>query len=149
MEEQEFRDTYHTINQRRCVFEKSINSRRCSCSRCHRFNLADREGVACKTATGNALCSELLTTMRSQARFALHLTHADAPLPHTAEIKVQTGGLLGIQTLLYPDKANDTRVEDIIGLLDAAIKQYDRIAALPFNLVVQAIVNFQGRKKRG
>ena len=94
MDEQEYRSTYHTVNKRRCVYEKAINSRRCNCAKCHRFNLADREGVACNSATGNALCTEFLNTLRSKARFSLHLTHADKPLPHTKEIKVQTGGLL-------------------------------------------------------
>jgi hypothetical protein len=148
MEEQQFRDTYHLVNQRRCVFEKAINSRRCSCDRCQRFNLADREGVACKTASGNALCNELLNTMRSKSRFALHLTHADGPLPHTKEIKVQTGGLLGLQALLHPEQAAAVQVENIIKLLDTAIQRYGRLADLPFDLIVQAIVRFEGRSRR-
>ena len=145
MEEQQFRDTYHAVNQRRCVFEKAVNSRRCNCNKCQRFNLADREGVACKTATGNALCAELLNTMRTKARFALHLTHADTALPHTKEIKVQTGGLLGLQVLLHPEFTESTQVENIIGLLDGAVQHYGRIGDLPFDLIVQSIVRFQGR----
>ncbi|HUT41824.1 MAG TPA: hypothetical protein VM011_10820, partial [Gammaproteobacteria bacterium] len=60
MEEKEYRDTYNTVNERRCVFEKAINSRRCTCSKSRCFHLADREGIACKSAAGNALCSVLL-----------------------------------------------------------------------------------------
>ena len=97
MEEKAYKDTYDSINERRCVFEKTINSRRCTCKQSQRFHLADREGIACKSTTGNALCIEFLNSMRSKARFALHLTSADGPLPHTKEIKVQTGGLLGLQ----------------------------------------------------
>lgn len=148
MEEEQFRNTYHAVNQRRCVFEKAINSRRCDCAKCQRFNLADREGVACMTATGNALCTELLNTMRTKARFALRLTHADTPLPHTKEIKVQTGGLLGLQALLHPEFAGSVQVENIIGLLDGAIQRYGRIGDLPFDLIVQSIVRFQGRSSR-
>ncbi|MGD2137136.1 MAG: hypothetical protein PVJ66_01850 [Gammaproteobacteria bacterium] len=148
MEEQQFRDTYNAVNRRRCVFEKAINSRRCSCDKSQRFNLADREGVACKTASGNALCTELLNTMRSKARFALHLTRADSPLPHTKEIKVQTGGLLGLQALLHPDLADSLQVGNIIGLLDTAIRRYGRLGDLPFDRIVQAVVKFEGRSKR-
>jgi hypothetical protein len=148
MEEQEYKDTYHSINKRRCVFEKTINSRRCSCKQSQRFHLADREGIACKSATGNVLCSELLHRMRSNARFALHLTSADAPLPHAREIKVQTGGLLGLQGLMFPQRAADTTVENAIGLIDAAIEKYGRLEDLPYDILVQAIVKFEGRKKR-
>jgi hypothetical protein len=148
MEEQEYRDTYNSVNERRCVFEKTINSRRCSCTKSMRFHLADREGIACKSASGNALCIELLNTMRRNARFALHLTSADAPLPHAKEIKVQTGGLLGLQGLLYPDKAEATNIDNVIGLIDLAMQQYGRLQDLPYAAIVQAIVRFQGRRKR-
>jgi len=148
MEEKEYKEAYHTINQRRCVFEKTINSRRCTCKQSRRFHLADREGIACRSATGNALCIEFLNSMRSNARFALHLTSADGPLPHTKEIKVQTGGLLGLQGLIYPHRATDINIENAIGLIDAAIEKYGSIETLPYDILVQAIVKFEGRKKR-
>ena len=52
MEEKEYKNTYQSINERRCVFEKTINSRRCTCKQSQRFHLADREGIACKSASG-------------------------------------------------------------------------------------------------
>jgi hypothetical protein len=148
MEEHEYKNTYQTVNKRRCVYEKAISSRRCNCARCHRFNLADREGVSCNSATGNAVCTEFLNTLRSKARFSLHLTHADKPLPHAKEIRVQTGGLLGLQELLYPDMADSTRVENIIGLLDMAIQRFERLQNLPYNILVQGVVGFEARRKR-
>jgi hypothetical protein len=148
MEEQEYRDTYHNLNQRRCIFEKTINSRRCTCEKAQRFHLADREGIACKSAAGNALCTELLNTMRHKARFALHLTHADAPLPHAKEIKVQTGGLLGLQTLLYPEKAAAQNIDNVLGLIDLAMQHFGGLAELPYDGIIQAIVKFEGRPRR-
>ncbi|MCK5383441.1 MAG: hypothetical protein KAJ65_06735 [Gammaproteobacteria bacterium] len=148
MDEQEYRKTYHSVNDRRCVFEKTINSRCCTCEKSCRFHLADREGIACKSATANALCKELLGQMRSNARFALHLTSADAPLPHAKEIKVQTGGLLGLQNLLHPEKSDADTVENAIGLIDTAITKFGRLEDLPYDIIVQAIVKFEGRKKR-
>ena len=148
MDEQQYRNTYHSINDRRCVFEKTINSRRSTCKQAHRFQLADREGIACRSASANALCKELLDHMRSKARFALHLTSADSPLPHAREIKVQTGGLLGLQMLLHPEKSAADNVENIIGLADTALARFERLENLPYDIIVQAIVKFEGRKKR-
>ena len=148
MDAQQYREAYQSVNDRRCVFEKTINSRRCSCEKSCRFHLADREGIACKSATANALCGELLDQMRSNARFALHLTSADGPLPHAREIKVQTGGLLGLQGLLHPEKSAADNVDNAIGLVDLAISRYGRFEALPYDIIVQAIVRFEGRKKR-
>jgi hypothetical protein len=148
MEEQEYRDTYHKLNRRRCVFEKTISSRRCTCEKAQRFHLADREGIACRSAAGNALCGELLNSMRRKARFALHLTQADAPLPHAKEIKVQTGGLLGLQALLHPEKSGQQNIDNAIGLVDLALQRFGNLAELPYDGIIQAIVKFEGRRKR-
>ena len=148
MEEQEYKATYRAINQRRCVFEKAINSRRCACEHSDRFCLADREGVGCQSAEGNALCRGLLATMRRNSRFALQLTRAEGPLPHNKEIRVQTGGLLGLQELLLPELGGQETVNNIHGLLRQALGVYRQIDALPYERIVQAIVAFQGRRKR-
>ncbi len=146
MEEEEYKNTYNAVNERRCVFEKAINSRRCSCSKSQRFHLADREGITCKSAAGNALCSGLLQLMRNNARFALHLTTVQGPLPHAKEIRVQTGGLLGLQGLVNSDNSNQA-VDDIIATIDTALQRYGRLEDLPFGIIVQGIVKFEGRKK--
>lgn len=148
MEEQEYKDTYHAINRQRCVFEKTVNSRRSTCSSARRFHLADREGIACTSESGCTLCTELLAQMRSNARFALHVTSAGGPLPHNKEIKVQTGGMLGLQALAYPERAGDRKVVDIIGIIRQALATYSSVDRFPFDRIVQSIVRFEGRKRR-
>jgi hypothetical protein len=149
MDERQYKTTYLAVNERRCVFEKTINSRRSTCNKSMRFHIADREGISCKSAAGNALCTELLALMRSNARFALHQTHAEGPLPHTKEIRVQTGGMLGLQSALYPERQDETVVEDIIGLIDTGLQRYTSLEQFPFDHIVQNIVHFEGRKKHG
>ena len=148
MEEQEYRATYRELSQRPCVFEKAINSRRCNCKHSARFHLADREGVACESDAGNALCIALLDAMRRNARFSLHITQADGPLPHAKEIRVQIGGLLGLQKLLHPDMTQADSVHDINGLATEAIDRYRRIENLPYELIVQTLASFEVRSKR-
>ncbi|MDY6979283.1 MAG: hypothetical protein SV201_05340 [Pseudomonadota bacterium] len=148
MEEDEYRSTYHEINERRCIFEKSINSRRSTCEHGRRFNLADREGVACSSEAGNARCQAFLELMRKNASFALQQLHIDGPLPHAKEVKVQTGGLLGLQAQLYPEKEQAGQVENIAGILRDAQDRYGEFGHLPFTELVKTIVRFEGRNKR-
>ena len=86
--------------------------------------------------------------MRSNARFALQLTGADGPLPHAREIKVQTGGLLGLQALLYPERTVQDNVDDIISLIETALQSYQGFDELPYGIINQAIVKFEGRRKK-
>lgn len=148
MEEQEYKNTYRAVNERRCVFEKTINARRGTCEKSRRFHLADREGIACTSATSNALCTELLDLLRSNARFALHQTHAGGPLPHNREVKVQTGGMLGLQALVFPQRTGNTNIENIIGVIDKALSEYKNFDHFPYDTIVKAIVKFEGRRRR-
>ncbi|MEJ2361966.1 MAG: hypothetical protein P8Z75_11130 [Gammaproteobacteria bacterium] len=146
MEENEYRNLYRAINQQRCVFEKSILSRRSNCHFARRFNLADREGVACSEPQATTLCQSTLARMRDKAIFALKLTRIDGPLPHAKEIKVQTGGLYGLQHLL--GQGDDSApVADIIDLLQSALVQYGDVESLPYTEIARSIVQFEGRTR--
>lgn len=113
-----------------------------------RFNLADREGVSCLDNAGNLRCKELLDLLRKNASFALQMTAVPGPLPHAKEVKVQIGGMLGIQRLLHSDLASDELVHDINGLTVTASEQFDSLQGLPFTEIVKSIVSFEGRLRK-
>jgi hypothetical protein len=149
MEENEFRNTYHSVNQLRCQFEKTILARRGGCSMANRFCIAEREGVGCKSKDAQQRCTLILKTMRDKACFALHITKIEGPLPHAKEIKVQTGGLLGLLTLVSNSDDIPETIDNIHTLIEYAIKHYGSIDNLPYNKMARAISKFEGRKKRG
>ena len=148
MDENEYRSTYHKLNQDRCQFEKTLLSRRSTCSRGKGFNLADREGVSCQSPAARERCALLLETLRENARFALHLTEIDGALPFNKEIKVQTGGLLGLQKLVSPELESADKVEDVYQLISLAEQKYGSIATIPYSAIMPSIVSFEGRKRR-
>lgn len=147
MEEGEFRKTYNEIRELSCPFEKTLLSRQCGCARAERFNLAEREGVSCTAWTAQKNCMTLLGLLRDNARFALGLTAITGPLPHGNEVKVQTGGLLGLQQAVHPGLASP-RVEDIHALVVAGQQKFGSLERLPFPDIVKAISAYQGRRRR-
>ena len=76
MDQDRFRQTYREMNERACLFEKSILSGRCSCSQSSRFCLAEREGVHCVSDQAQDQCGDLLELLKHHARFALKLNDA-------------------------------------------------------------------------
>ncbi|HHJ14180.1 MAG TPA: hypothetical protein ENJ79_07345 [Gammaproteobacteria bacterium] len=152
VEEDQYRSTYRAINERRCVFEKAVLTRRCHCSCSTRFYLADREGISCNARPAHARCQQLLEQLRQNARFALRLgapaIESGKPLPHAKEIKVQNGGLLGLQRLLEPEAPTGT-VTDIARLAVKGIQTWGDIESFPYTEIVQSIVHFEGRRRRG
>lgn len=146
VEEDQYRSTYDSVNQRRCIFEKSVLTRRCHCRCSARFYLADREGIACSAEPANVRCKQLLLLMRENARFALKLTGTEDQLPHAKEIKVQNGGLLGLQAILQPDSPHDT-VVDISALTTQGIEAFGSIQQFPFQEIIKSITRFEGRRR--
>ena len=146
VEEDEYRSTYHSVNERRCVFEKAILSRRCACTLSTRFYLADREGIACDSATAHRRCSHLISLLRENARFALKITTLEGELPHAREIKVQSGGLLGLQQLLRPDPDKNS-VADVAALASLGESTYGSLEQFPYQDIVKSIASFEGGRR--
>jgi len=146
VEEDEYRSTYKSVNEHRCAFEKAILSHRCACELSTRFYLADREGIACDSAAAYRRCAQLITLLRENARFALKITTLEDELPHAKEIKVQNGGLLGLQKLLRPDLDTD-RIIDIFALTVLGEGTYGTLEQFPFKEIVKSIVAFEGRRR--
>ena len=146
MDEQEYKNTYKNINPQRCVFEKAINSRICNCSKSLRFNLADREGVACKVLPALQRCKVFISLLHENARFALQQARVSEKLPHAQEIKIQNGGLIGLQTHVL--KLKTEHIEDIHALLSATEKQCTELNNFPYSNIMQTVSAYSIRKRK-
>jgi hypothetical protein len=146
VEEKEYRSTYRTLNRRRCVFEKAVLSRRCSCICSTRFYLADREGISCESASAHQRCEHFIQLLRKKAQFALRIKELGNELPHAKEIKVQNGGLLGLQRVLRPDLGTEN-VADIAGLTTLGERTFGSMERFPYQEIVKSIVHFEGRRR--
>ena len=62
------------------------------------------------------------------------------------EIRVQVGGLIGIQALFSLEQQD--RIEDIFALVERAEAEYGSLEKLPYDRIVQSISSYQGRKSR-
>ena len=146
MEENEYKSSYSEIATIRCEFEKALTNNKAKCSSARHFWLADREGYACKSRVLSAKCDELLGLLRESSRFILKLQQTGNQLPHNMEIRVQAGGLSGIQALFIPQQRD--KVEDISTLIEQAEIEFGSLEKLPYSRIVKSIRDYQGRKSR-
>lgn len=146
--EHEFKQTYYTLNQRPCPFEKAILGRCCLCTKSQRLHIAEREGVTCTSAEMYSLCVTLLERFYENAQFALKLRHQPKFLPHGKAIKIQCGGLLGLHAILHREEIMSHHVEDISNLVVQAITVFGRFEQLPYQEIIKFINSYQGRAKR-
>jgi len=148
MDENEYRDIYHSVNSVRCCFEKAMLTRRFGCCNLVKINIADREAAGCADEQAQETCKALRKLIRQNAAFALKCSDTGSQLPHAKEIKAQCGGLIGLYHTLHADKEIPAGVDDIYTCILEAIKTYEQLEALPFADIVKVITHFKGRPKR-
>lgn len=144
MDEIAFMQALGAINPKPCAFGKVILSRHCACSKVIKRYAAEREMIACSVDESREQCGELLDLLRQNSMFALKLTHITPPLPHGPEMRVQCGGLQGLQL-----EVDDTEeVLDVSALVAAARLKFGSLENIPYSKIVQSVVTCEVRKKR-
>lgn len=146
VDEEEYRRTYKEVVTVPCPFEKAILQRICACPRALKCNIAEREALNCQSTEAQETCVAFLHQLRKRANFALGLKRTPGALPHAKAMKIQCGGLLGLQNTLDPF-AQDTRVADVQGLMNRAMKRFQDMSNIPFDQIVREVTKYEGRRR--
>lgn len=169
MDESAFRQARDAMAARPCAFEKALLAGAGACSMAERRNIAEREAIACGSSAAREECAALCALLRQKSAFALKLTQVEGALPHAKEMKVQCGGLLGVQRSIDPGVAaaapvgafasaaaapaaavpqGPPPIADVHGLVRAAAGKFGALANLPYSAIVQSVVAHQIRRRR-
>lgn len=125
-----------------CPFEKSVLTHCVACAQAEKQNVAEREIIACKNAEARERCIGLRDVLRHNFTFALGKLHIDGPLPHAQEMRMQCGGLKGLQ---FAVDGND-RVDNVDELLVRAQQKFGELADFPYSKIVRwATTHYQTR----
>jgi len=142
MDETAFRQKLSGMIERPCTFEKAILARCVECKRSERIQIAEREAVACQNQASLSRCTSLHGHLRHGFAFALKNVREDAALSHAQEMRVQCGGLLGLQHVFN----GNAEVGNADALLESVLQRWGELAALPYSEVVHAaVLCFKGR----
>ncbi len=148
MDEEAYRATYRKINQRQCLFEKSILTNQCTCSRGNRLYLAEREAAHCNDQQAYQHCHEFLEVLGEKARFTLKLRNEGSALPHAKAVRLQVGGMRGLYTALHPDQQIPQPIPEVAELLQQALRRFGGWAQLPYEQIIPQIAAYQIKKRR-
>ena len=134
MDEAAYRQIFSEVIERPCTFEKAVLSRCVTCDRSERIQIAEREAVTCQAASSLSRCTSMHDNLRQSFSFALGKVRDEAPLPHAQEMRVQCGGLKGLQYVLN-DNAD---VANVDALLDSVLQKWGDLSEIPYSEVVHA-----------
>lgn len=147
MDQDAYKKTYQQINERYCAFEKGVLTNQCGCCEVEKRLIAEREAAHCKSDQAQENCIRFLSILREHARFALKLHDEQNALPHAKAIKLQIGGLRGLQMVVNEMTQPDRIIPDVEGLISQALDKYSDLEDLPFSTIMQQVAAYQGRKR--
>src|SRR3989344_4548257 len=122
------------MDHARCPFEKGILGAYAGCEKAQRFFIAERMGVKCTSDIALNNCLTLIKLVRQNARFALKVTDTAERLPFGKEMKIMTGGLAGLESVVHGQaqkSPEQPEIRDIHGLVQQAQTQFGSLTALP------------------
>jgi len=135
------------MDELKCPFSAPLVTRQfgCACSQ----EVIHRGGteINCTDAAAHARCDLLFKRMKTEALPAFGVEDDLLSRPHSVQVKIQYGGLLGLQRLLRAEPQVAERVEDINALVvEAALQFRDVVPCAP---LVADITAFKPRARRG
>ena len=133
------------MEEHRCPFQVPQIKRDFACSLGVEVARRDGAAVACQSDSASRHCCELYERLKQVGLEAFGMKDDLAKVPQSLYIKVQYGGLLGLQRLL-----GDTRqdIVDISFLLTQLHEQYGGIESIPCEQVKADIESHKVRRKK-
>jgi hypothetical protein len=137
------------VDDLKCPFRRVLLPGDFGCR--HAIVVTRREGpdIACDSASTNALCAEVLIQLKQYGLPAFGHVDDLTELPHGVAMKVQMGGLRGLQRLAGVAAADPKVVADVGGVVTAAVERYGGATAIPYSDVVEDMSAFQLKRRRG
>jgi hypothetical protein len=125
-----------------CIFTKALLARAAVCELAQRRAVAEREIIECPSPVARTNCGTLSALLHERARFTLRLPGPGQPLIHAQALRLQCGGLQGMQQALAAPVAD---VHRMVGL---AHERHGSLTDLPWMSIVQVIAQWQLHRSR-
>jgi hypothetical protein len=135
------------MDEHKCPFSAPLITRQFGCA--HAQEVIHRGGaeINCTDAAAHARCDLLFQRLKAAALPAFGVEDDLLSMPHSVLVKIQYGGLLGVQRVLRAAAQVAERVEDVQALVAEALLRFS--GEIPCAPLVDDITAFKPRARRG
>ena len=104
--------------------------------------------IACELSEAHRICYALHQRVKISALQAMALEDDLSTLPHNVLVKIQYGGLLGLQALIADVARQGDRIDDISSLISAAMEKFHSENNIPLDSINKTIMDYKTRRRR-
>lgn len=135
--------------EHQCPFSGTLVSERFACGMARTVVRRGGAEVDCTLPAGHARCYSLFQQMKQVALPVFGVEDDLLSMPHSVLIKIQHGGLLGLQRIMGEASAESSSVADINGLCERAVLRYQTVPDIPCQDFVQDMTAYKLKRRGG
>ncbi len=136
------------MEQHKCAFSGALITNQFNCE--HATSVVRRAGpdVACQSATAHIQCELLFQCLKTAALPVFGFEDDLLSMPHSVLMKIQLGGLSGLQRVLDGGAQEPVEVNNIHDTLERAIGKYGSLDAVPCGAFAEEMASYQLKRRR-
>ncbi len=127
------------MTDRICPFSATLARNDFACSLATQVIRRGGTEFACQSATAHTRCRQLLEHCKQAALPAFGVEDDLTVMPQSVLVKIQFGGLLGVQRITPGQISAGNHINDIDALLAAAIDHFFSIESIPYDQLIDDI----------
>lgn len=131
----------------KCAFNSTLVGGTFGCAQSEPVVRRSGPDVACRSAAAHERCAEMYARLKTAALPAFNVDDDLTTMPHSVLVKIQHGGLLGLQRLLGDEQP--PAVADVSRLVARTLERYQATAGVPCDQVVPDMTGYQLKRRRG
>ncbi|GAB4507119.1 MAG: hypothetical protein Tsb0026_01350 [Sulfuricaulis sp.] len=135
------------MEEYKCAFSNTLVTNQFGCEKGEQVARRGGPDIACTSDAAHQRCEKLFQQLKSAALPAFGVEDDLLSMPHSVLVKIQYGGLLGLQRLLRSDAAGSVTVKNVHALVDQAIGKYNDLDAIPCPALVEDMTSHKLRRR--
>jgi hypothetical protein len=134
------------MDEYKCAFSNTLITNQFGCEKAEQVTRRGGPDIACTSDESHQRCEKLFQQMKAAALPAFGVEDDLLSMPHSVLVKIQHGGLLGLQRLL-DGAAGSGDVKNIHALVDQTTGKYNKLDAVPYPALVQDMTAYKLRRR--
>lgn len=136
------------MHNAKCAFKNPLLSGAFGCARAEPVSTRDGPDILCRSEEASERCRDVFERMKRSALPVFDVEDDLLQMPHSALVKIQYGGLLGLREALGADPADGRPVENIDALVEQESRDPIGPAAPAWNGIVEHITTYRIKRQR-
>jgi hypothetical protein len=135
------------MEEYKCAFSNTLVTSQFGCEKGVQVTRRDGPDVVCASDEAHQQCEKLFQRMKQAALPAFGVEDDLLSMPHSVLVKIQFGGLLGLQRLLGDSTNESVVVKNIHGLVGQAIGKHGGLDAIPCRAFVEDMTSYKLKRR--